>query len=231
MPLLIRHTVEIELSSEFDYKPEMLTLTNHHIFSSKNTNAFLETPKAEKFYCQDCNTDYKLKDSKFRCDDCGGIYDYKTAKEIGESLILCNGCLNSNKSLDFFKIFGKRGPSKTKRETRAREALEDARVEVPAEQMLEEIDAFNIAAEQDRANINAVQADEIFVDVEGNVIPNNAPMGINPANVDDFMIDANVGQPDENPQDIIQRLEIARADANDFVERLRNNDNEEERDE
>lgn len=146
MPLLIRHTVKIELSSEFDYKPEMLTLTNHHIYNSKDTNAFLKTPKSKTFYCMDCNADYKLQDSKFRCDDCGSMYDYKSAKEIGESLVICNGCLNSNKTLDFFKIFGKRGPSKTTRETRAREAIEEAGMELPAEQILEELDAFTIAA-------------------------------------------------------------------------------------
>ncbi len=155
MPLLIRHTVQLELSSEFDYKPDMLTLTNHHIYNSKDTNAFLETPKSKTFYCMDCNADYKIQDSKFRCDDCGSLFGYKAAKEVGESLVICNACLNSNKTLDFFKIFGKRGPSKTTRDTRAREALEEARVEVPAEQIMEELDAFTIA--MDRARIEAGQ--------------------------------------------------------------------------
>jgi hypothetical protein len=162
MPLLIKHIVELELSSEFDYKPNMITLTNHHIRSSKDTNAFMETEKAKDFYCMDCGNESKLKDSMFRCDDCGGTFDYNSAQEVGESLIICKACLNGNKTLDFFKIFGKRGPSKATRETRTREALEEARIEVPAEQLLEELDAFNIAAE--RARQNAGQAPNNFID-------------------------------------------------------------------
>ncbi len=154
--LLINHTVNLELSSEFDYKPDMITLINHHIIKSRNVDAFVEVEKNQTFFCDSCKTDTDLKNSRFRCDDCGGLYEYKTLKEIGSSLIICKGCLNKNKSLEFFKIFGKRGPSKVRRETRAREALADAGVDIPAEMEIEEVDRF-------------------FVNAVGNIIDRNDP--------------------------------------------------------
>lgn len=166
LPLLIKHTIELELSSEFDYKAEIITLTNHHINSSKRTDAFIKTEDVNNFYCMDCGNDSILKDSMFRCDDCGGIYEHKSSQPVGESLIICKSCLNGNKTLDFFKIFGKRGPSKTKREDRTREAIGEAGIEVPAEQLLEELDRFNA---DELGNIVQPIVADLPVDLVGNI--------------------------------------------------------------
>ncbi len=169
MRLYVNHKIEIELSSEFDFKPKMLTLTNHFIRKSKDTNAFLETKKVNKFYCMDCDIERTLEQSSFKCDDCSGVFEYTSAQFIGESLILCKACLNGNKTLEFFKIFGKRGPSKDKRDKRTGVALEEANVEVDAGQILEELDRLNIAIEQ----VGGAVVEEVA----------NVPDEVNPPNV------------------------------------------------
>ncbi len=103
-----------------------------------------------------CDTESGLKNSKFRCDDCGSVFAHKDAHHVGKSLTICKKCLNKNKSLDFMKIFGKRGSTKTKRKNNTTIALGEAGVEVPDEMELENLDRLAFDANVVAPNIGNV---------------------------------------------------------------------------
>ena len=131
--LLIKHKVGLEILSEFDWKPDIITLTNHVISKANKTNALLPTENIKNFVCRSCRTTYTKDKAHFKCDDCRINFSPSKATSVGQSLIICNKCLNQNTSLEFFKVFGKRGPAKNTRDERASRIMDQAGVEIRTE--------------------------------------------------------------------------------------------------
>lgn len=131
--LLIKHKIELEILSEFDWKSDNITLINHVISKANKTNALLSTKTITNFVCRSCRTTYTKDKAHFKCDDCKINFSPSKANTVGHSLMICNKCLNENTSLEFFKVFGKRGPAKKAREDRASRIMDEAGVEIRSE--------------------------------------------------------------------------------------------------
>lgn len=128
--LLIKHKIELEILSEFDWKSDIVTLTNHFISKSRKTNALMPTKDISEFICRNCKHSCVKERAYFKCDDCGRNFPPGKATAIGQSIIVCKKCLNENTSLEFFKIFGKRGPTKKTREDRTDRIMDEAGAEI-----------------------------------------------------------------------------------------------------
>lgn len=131
--LLIKHKVGLEILSEFDWKSDIITLTNHVISKANKTNALLPTEDVKNFVCRNCRRTYIKDTAHFKCDDCKINFSPNKATSIGQSLIICNKCLNQNTSLEFFKVFGKRSPTKKSRDTRASRIMDESGIEIRTE--------------------------------------------------------------------------------------------------
>jgi hypothetical protein len=131
--LLIKHKIELEILSEFDWKSDIVTLTNHFINKSRKTNALMPTKNIKDFQCRNCKKSCTKDKAHFKCDDCKRNFPQKDANAIGQSVLVCKKCLNENTSLTFFKAFGKRGPTKKAREDRVIRIMEEAGARIQQE--------------------------------------------------------------------------------------------------
>lgn len=122
--LMLEHSIKIDLVSNFTYCEGTLTLTKHQIRNSENIRQKLSLEKTKGMFCSSCTKTFmEVEKTLCQCDECGNKLVVKDVQPVGETIILCDGCLSRYKHFKDFKIFGLRGPDRKTRKKRYDESI------------------------------------------------------------------------------------------------------------